>query len=45
MQSICVYDTYNFPFLPIIVAFLIKLYASNKREINTIMISIIINNR
>ena len=28
MQNICAYDTYNVSFLSIIVAFLIKLYAS-----------------
>ena len=28
MQSICVYDTYDVPFLSIITAFLIKLNAS-----------------
>ena len=47
MQSICVYDTYNVPFLSIITAFLIKLNASffaHKRKINAIMISIMINN-
>ena len=42
----CVYNTYNVPFSPIIGAFLIKLYIffAHKRKINTMMISIMINN-
>ena len=47
MQGICVYDTYNVPFLSIITVFLITLNASffaHKHKINTIMIPIMINN-